>query len=112
MRRTTHIGVGKVAVRLALAWMVCFAQLPASALAQSDVDPVKATKEEWVRCLKDQFPSYARKTPNQNYAADMTLQACSVYEEKLLAFMSATGVPRSAFEQLKSATKKALMAGK
>jgi hypothetical protein len=112
MASATHIALGEVAVRLALACALCFAQLPVSALAQSGVDPVKTTQEEWVRCLKDRFPFYARKTPNQNYASDMTLQACAMYEEKLSGLMSETGVSRSAFEQLRAATKKALMAGK
>ena len=80
--------------------------------AQSTADLVTSTREEWVRCLKDAYPSYAKKTPNQNYAADMTLQACSMYEERLWGLSSETGVTPDAFEKLKTATKKALTSGK
>jgi len=106
MRRETKI------VAVALACTVGIAQLPSPGSAQSAADQIKSTQEEWIRCLKDAYPFYARKTPTQNYAADMTFQACSVDEEKLWTFLSETGVSRSAFEKIRAAAKKSFVSAK
>jgi hypothetical protein len=106
MRRETKIAA------VALACTVGIAQLPSPGSAQSAADQIKSTQEEWIRCLKDAYPFYARKTPSQNYAADMTFQACSGDEEKLWTFLSETGVSRSAFEKIRAAAKKSFVSEK
>jgi hypothetical protein len=106
MRRETKIAA------LALACTVGIALIQSPGNAQSAAEQIKSTQEEWLRCLKDAYPSYARKTPSQNYAADMTFQACSANEEKLWTFLSESGVSRSAFEKIKAATKKSFVSAK
>jgi len=101
-----------IVARIALTCTAVIAAMPGSCFAQSAADQIKSTHDEWTRCLKDAYRLYARKTPSQNYAADMTLQACSMYEERLWGLSSETGVTRDAFEKLKAATKKAIMSGK
>jgi hypothetical protein len=106
MRGKTKIAAMALVSTAAITLMV------AAGVAQSTPDLIKSTQEEWLRCLKDAYPSYARKTPSQNYAAEMTFGACSAYEEKLWAFSSETGVSRSAFEKLKANTKKSFIGAK
>ncbi len=108
MRRATKIA----GPALALACAAGVATIPSSGGAQSAAEQIKSTQEEWMRCLKDAYPFYARKTPSQNYAANMTFQACSIDEEKLWTFLSETGVSRSAFEKIKSAAKKSFVSAK
>lgn len=95
--------------------LVCTADIALAAApgaTELTADLIKSTQEEWLRCLKDAYPSYARKTPSQNYATEMTFGACSAYEEKLWAFSSETGVSRSAFEKLKAAMKRSFVGGR
>lgn len=101
--------------KIAAMALACTAGITLTAMpgaAELTADLIKSTQEEWVRCLKDAYPFYARKTPSPNYAAEMTFGACSVYEEKLWAFSAETGASRSAFEKLKAATKKSFMGAK
>jgi hypothetical protein len=101
--------------KIAAMAFTCAASIAPTAVtgaAESTADLIKSTQEEWVRCLRDAYPFYAKKTPGQNYAAEMTFGACSVYEEKLRTFSSETGVSRSAFEKLKAATKKSFIGAK
>lgn len=108
-------------VKVAVMALVCSAGLACSAgmtfaaapgASESTEDLIKSTQEEWLRCLKDAYPFYAKKTPSANYAAEMTFGACAAHEEKLWAFSSEAGISRSAFEKQKAVTKKSLMGAK
>ena len=107
MRRKT-----KIAVMVVLACTACIPQMPAPAAAQSAGDMAKSIQDQWKRCLKNSYEGYERRTPSKNSAAEMAFQFCATQEDAIRAYSSEAGVSRSAFEQLKAATKKALIGGK
>lgn len=107
MRRQTNI-----AVTIALMCGLSIGRIPTPCFAESAADLAKSMQEQWQRCLKDSYQAYERRTPNRNAAAEMALQFCSVQEDALWAYSSEAGVSRSAFEKLRAAAKRALMAGK
>ena len=107
MRRKT-----KMAAMIVTACTVYIAHMPNTCAAESPADIAKSMQAQWVRCLKEAYEVYERRTPSRNSAAEMALQFCSTEENELWTFSSESGVSRAAFDQLKSATKKALIGGK
>lgn len=106
MRRDLKIAV------IVLAGTICMAQIPSPGAAQSASDLVKSTQDQWQRCLRDSYQTYERRTPSKNSAAELAFQFCFTQEEALWAYSSEAGVSRNAFERLKAAIKRALIAGK
>jgi hypothetical protein len=103
---------GNTKIAVMIAGTFCIAPMPDRCVAQSAADLAKSMQEQWIRCLKDAFEVYEKRTPSRNSAADMAMQFCSTEEAELWTFSSETGMSRGAFDQLKAATKKALIAGK
>jgi hypothetical protein len=103
---------GKAKIAGVITCAVWITQIPDPGIAQSAAELAKSMQVQWMRCLKDAYQVYERRTPTRNSAAEMAFQFCSTEEDEVWTFSSETGVSRSAFEQLKSATKKALSEGK
>ncbi len=95
-----------------LAGAICIAQTPSPGAAQSAADLAKSMQDQWKRCLRHSYETYERRTPSKNSAAELAFQFCATQEETLWIYSSESGVSRSAFEQLKAAAKRALIAGK
>ncbi len=92
------VGVGVVAALLAN-----------SAYGQSII---KQRQDAWMRCLKESYNINRKRNPDRNAAMEMAFRACQTEEDDLWVHSAQSGVPRSSFMSLKSATKQVIMEGK
>ena len=111
-RRTSNSSQIKVrGVRLVLSFPFLLA-LTVCVSAQTATDIVKRKQDAWMRCLKESYGVNRKRTPDRNAAMEMAFQACATEEDDLWAYSAQSGVPRSSFMALKSATKQVILEGK
>ena len=80
--------------------------------AQTTADIVKRKKDAWMRCLRESYNVNHRRNPDRNAAMEMAFKACATEEDDLWVYSAQSGVPRSSFMALKSATKQVILEGK
>jgi len=109
--RATTAQIGVSAIRI-LSVLVMLSLLTGSASGQSTADIVKRKQDAWMRCLRESYGVNRKRTPDRSAAMEMAFQACGTEEDDLWAYSAQSGMPRSSFLALKSATKQVILEGK